>query len=154
MKPWRYICGLLSALLLSVLPPDCAAAPDGGMVEVRGRLIDIRTAEAGAEVYPQYRRHRFGRSLPQRLAGMDYAVGLREFAGPQAVRASRECDLLLAVADTLPDTVLWRATGEAFFVNRNGCRLHRCLRAGRLCIPLRRPTPAPSSGARANRSGS
>lgn len=124
MKPLRGLFGLLYILLLSVLPPECAAAPAGdGTVEVRGRLIDIRTAEAGAEVYPQYRRHRFGRSLPARLAGMTYAVGLREFAGPQAVRSARKCDLLLALADTLPDTVAWRATGEAFFVNDTRYRL-------------------------------
>lgn len=122
--PLRCLRGLLLALLLSVLPPVRAAAPDRGTaLEVRGRLIDIRTAEAGAEVYPQYKHHRFGRSLPARLAGMTYAVSLREFAGPQSVRSTRKCDLLLALADTLPDTTLWRATGEAFFVNRTRYRL-------------------------------
>lgn len=118
------IFGLLLRLLLPVLPLCSTAAPDGGgATEVRGRLIDIRTAEAGAEVYPQYKRHRFGRSLPARLAGMAYAVSLREFRGPEAVRSAKACDLLLALADTLPDTTRWQPTGETFFVNKTRYRL-------------------------------
>lgn len=120
----RRIFDLLLRLLLPVLPLCSTAAPDGGgATEVRGRLIDIRTAQAGAEVYPQYKRHRFGRSLPARLEGMPYAVSLREFDGPDAVRSAKPCDLLLALADTVPDTTLWQPTGEAFFVNKSRYRL-------------------------------
>lgn len=114
----------LLPLFLSVLPLCCAAVPDkNGAIEVRGHLIDIRKAESGAEVYPQYKRHRFGRSLPARLENMPYAVSLREFNGPEAVRSSEECDLLLALADTLPDTAKWEATGEIFSVNKTRYRL-------------------------------
>ncbi|WP_418991788.1 exo-alpha-sialidase [Alistipes sp.] len=111
-------------LLLLALPLCTAAAPDGEpVIEIRGTLIDIRTAEPGAEVYPQYKRHRFGRSLPQRLTGMSYAVSLREFRGPEAVRSNQACELSVALDGADPDTVQWRPTGESFHVNQTRYRL-------------------------------
>ncbi len=56
---------------------------------------------------------------------MKYAVSLKEFAGPSAVRSSKPCDLLLALHGTVPDTTLWHPTGETFNINRNQYRLYK-----------------------------
>ena len=62
---------------------------------------------------------------------MKYAVSLKEFAGPSAVRSSKPCDLLLALHGTVPDTTLWHPTGETFNINRNQYRLYK----GRYATP-------------------
>lgn len=120
IRTWKYLLWVL----VTVWPLLLAAAPRTPVVEVRGRLIDIRKADRWSEAYPQYRKHRFGNSLPERLVGMNYAVSLKEFAGPSAVRCSRPCDLLLALNATTPDTTLWHPTGETFYINRNLYRLY------------------------------
>ncbi|OUN76059.1 glycosyl hydrolase [Alistipes sp. An54] len=120
IRTWKYLLWVL----VTVWPLLLAAAPRTPVVEVRGRLIDIRKADRWSEAYPQYRKHRFGNSLPERLVGMNYAVSLKEFAGPSAVRCSRPCDLLLALNATTPDTMLWHPTGETFYINRNLYRLY------------------------------
>lgn len=125
MRRIRLLAPLL-LLLCTGKPQLFAASPRGeGSIEVRGRLIDIRQALPGAEVFPQYKRNRFGKSLPARLEGMTYAVSLREFRGPEAVRSSQPCDLLLALSGTRPDTTQWLPTGEGFFVNKTRYRLYR-----------------------------
>ena len=94
---------LLLLGLLALYPLTSIAQPkQEPIVEVRGRLIDIREAKAGEEAYPQYKRHRFGRSLPESYAGMKYAVSLREFAGPKALRAKRPCVVHLAISGAVP----------------------------------------------------
>lgn len=125
MRRIRLLAPLL-LLLCTGKPQPLAASPRGeGIIEVRGRLIDIRQAQPGAEVFPQYKRNRFGKSLPARLEGMTYAVSLREFRGPEAVRASKPCDLLLALSGARPDTTQWLPTGEGFFVDKTRYRLYR-----------------------------
>ena len=125
MRRIRLLAPLL-LLLCTGKPQLLAASPRGeGIIEVRGRLIDIRQAQPGAEVFPQYKRNRFGKSLPARLEGMTYAVSLREFRGPEAVRASKPCDLLLALSGARPDTTQWLPTGEGFFVDKTRYRLYR-----------------------------
>lgn len=122
IRIWKYLLWVL----VTVWPLLLAAAPSRTpVVEVRGRLIDIRKADRWSEAYPQYRKHRFGKSLPERLVGMNYAVSLKEFAGPSAVRCSRPCDLLLALNATTPDTTQWHPTGETFYINRNLYRLYK-----------------------------
>lgn len=122
IRKWRYLLWVL----VTVWPLLLAAAPSRTpVVEVRGRLIDIRKADRWSEAYPQYKKHRFGNSLPERLVGMKYAVSLKEFAGPSAVRSSKPCDLLLALHGTVPDTTLWHPTGETFNINRNQYRLYK-----------------------------
>ncbi len=118
MRRIRLFISLLLLLLMG-WPQLLAAAPRGEKsIEVRGRLIDIRRAVPGEEAFPQYKRNRFGKSLPDRLAGKTYAVSLREFRGPEAVRASQPCDLLLALSGIQPDTTQWLPTGEGFFINK------------------------------------
>lgn len=122
IRIWKYLLWVL----VTVWPLLLAAAPSRSpVVEVRGRLIDIRKADRWSEAYPQYRKHRFGKSLPERLVGMNYAVSLKEFSGPSAVRCSRPCELLLALNATTPDTTLWHPTGETFYINRNLYRLYK-----------------------------
>ena len=122
IRNWKNILWVF----VTVWPLLLEAAPSRTpVVEVRGRLIDIRKADRWSEAYPQYRKHRFGSSLPERLVGMNYAVSLKEFSGPSAVRSSKPCDLLLALHGTVPDTTLWHPTGETFNINRNQYRLYK-----------------------------
>ena len=64
MRRIRLLAPLL-LLLCTGKPQLLAASPRGeGIIEVRGRLIDIRQAQPGAEVFPQYKRNRFGKASP------------------------------------------------------------------------------------------
>lgn len=89
------------------------------VIEVRGRLIDIRVAERGAEAYPQYKGNRFGKSLPDEFEGMSYAVSLKDFSGPEDVRSSQNGTLLISMCGVVSDTSRWKPTGESFNINTN-----------------------------------
>lgn len=115
---------LLSALLLPVFSVLTAATPGADPVlEVKGRLIDIREVQPGVEAYPQYRHQRFSKSLPARIDGSCCAVSLREFDGPTAVRAEQRCELLVGVCNTIPDSTRWHFTGETFLVGKTRYKL-------------------------------
>ena len=110
----RNLLGLLLGLFVVCAIPVIAAPQQEPLLEVRGRLIDIRLAKAGEEAFPQYKRHRFGKSLPAAYIGKYYATSLKEFAGPTSVRAKRACKLRLAMSGTVPDASVWKPTGERF----------------------------------------
>lgn len=114
----RYVLLLLGWLVVSAVTLT-AAPQQEPLLQVRGRLIDIRTAKAGQDAFPQYKRHRFGKSLPAAYVGMRYAVSLKEFAGAEAVRADRPCQLRIAICGQVPDAAVWQPTGEHLYINKN-----------------------------------
>ena len=109
----------ISVTTIVILLSTCVSFAQSNVIEVRGRLIDVRVAEQGAEAYPQYKGHRFGKSLPEELDGMSYAVSLRDFSGPEEVRASKKCNLLISVCGFVSDTSRWKPTGECFNINKD-----------------------------------
>ena len=115
----KNILWLLLGLFVVCAIPAIAAPQQEPMLEVRGRLIDVRLAKAGEEAFPQYKRHRFGKSLPAAYIGKYYATSLKEFAGPTAVRAKRACKLRLAMSGAVPDASVWKSTGERFNINQD-----------------------------------
>lgn len=115
---------LLLGLFVAHATLVVAAPQQKLVVEVRGRLIDIREAKAGQEAFPQQKRHRFGKSMPTELSGWRYAVSLKEFEGPREVRAKEPCRLLLAVCGEVPDPSVWRATGRGFNINKDRYHLY------------------------------
>ena len=119
MQLHKCILRLLLGLFVVCAIPVIAAPQQEPVLEVRGRLIDIRQAKAGQEAFPQYKRHRFGKSLPAAYVGMRYATSLKEFAGPTAVRAKRACRLRLAMSGAVPDASVWKPTGERFNINQD-----------------------------------
>ena len=114
----RYVLLLLGWLVVSAVTLT-AAPQQEPLLQVRGRLIDIRTAKAGQDAFPQYKRHRFGKSLPAAYVGMRYAVSLKEFAGAEAVRADQPCQLRIAICGQVPDAAVWQPTGEHLYINKN-----------------------------------
>ena len=110
---------LLFALAVAAVTSLVAAPRFEPQIEVKGQVIDIRVAKMGEEAFPQYKRHRFGQSLPASVDGMSYAVSLKEYRGPEAVRATQSCKLLLAVSGATLDPAVWRPTGERFNINKD-----------------------------------
>lgn len=119
MRYWVRNLLLLLGLSVATAIVSFAAPQQTPALSVKGRLIDIRVAKAGQEAFPQYKRHRFGQSLPASLVGMHYAVSLKEFAGVEAVRAEQPCKLLIAISGATPDPTVWRPTGERFNINKD-----------------------------------
>lgn len=115
----RHLKVLLLGLFVACATLAVATPQQEPMLEVRGRLIDVRLAKAGEEAFPQYKRHRFGKSLPAAYIGKYYATSLKEFAGPTAVRAKRACQLRLAMSGAVPDASVWKPTGERFNINQD-----------------------------------
>lgn len=117
---------LLPTLIIAVLHIQTlmAVPQQKRMLEVRGRLIDIRLATVGGEAFPQYKHHQFNTSLPEECIGMHYAVSLKEFEGPREVRAKVPCRLLIALCGTTPDPSVWTPTGESFTINQNHYMLY------------------------------
>ena len=77
----------ISVSSIMILLSAFVTTAQNNVIEVRGRLIDVRVAERGSEAYPQYKGNRFGKSLPDELEGMSYAVSLKDFPGPEEVRS-------------------------------------------------------------------
>lgn len=115
----RHLKMLLLGLFVACATLVVAAPQQEPLLEVRGRVIDIRLAKAGQDAFPQCKRHRFGKSLPAAYVGMRYAVSLKEFEGPSAVRAKVPCRIVLAVCGQTPDASVWRPTGEHFNINKD-----------------------------------
>ena len=115
----RHLKMLLLGLFVACATLVVAAPQQEPLLEVRGRVIDIRLAKAGQDAFPQCKRHRFGKSLPAPYVGMRYAVSLKEFEGPTAVRAKVPCRIVLAVCGQRPDSSVWRPTGEHFNINKD-----------------------------------
>ena len=109
---------ILTASMMILLSTFVTSAQNN-VIEVRGRLIDIRVAERGAEAYPQYKGNRFGKSLPSEFDGMSYAVSLKEFSGPEEVRSSKKCTILISVCGFVSDTSCWKPTGVGFNINKD-----------------------------------
>ncbi len=106
------------------LPSAGIGANGPDVLNVKGRVIDVRTAEIKANAYPQYKKLRFGKSLPQSLSGRNYAVSLREFRGPEAVCSESPTDLILAYNGKLEDSS-WSPTGEYFNLNNHRYHIYR-----------------------------
>lgn len=114
---------LLTALLCwGVFPCFADEAPK---VEVTGRVIDVRRAGTGVEAYPQYRHLKFGKSLPAYLQDRTYAVSLKEFEGPEKVRCAEKTELTVAVCGIVPDTLVWKPTGDRFFLKKEQYKIYK-----------------------------
>lgn len=86
-------------------------------VQVRGRLIDVRTITVNGTFFPQNKKSVIGKDLVAFFGkGTEYAVSLMEYRGPEQVRCGRneKCRIALDADTVLPKP--WRATGESFSV--------------------------------------
>ena len=86
-----------------------------GTIEVRGTLTDVRPLDEGSEFYPQNTRYAVTAEAVSCFdSPMDYAVGLKEYRGPEEVRSGSDGTIYIAsdVADLA--SYGWTATGGQF----------------------------------------
>ena len=86
-----------------------------GTIEVRGTLIDIRSLDEGSEFYPQNTLYTVtGEAVSCFDTPVDYAVGLKEYRGPEEVRSGSDGTIYIAsdVADL--SSYGWTGTGGQF----------------------------------------
>jgi hypothetical protein len=107
----------ISVSSIMILLSAYVTIAQNNVIEVRGRLIDVRVAERGSEAYPQYKGNRFGKSLPDGSEGMSYAVSLKDFPGPEEVRSWQKENLLISICGPVADTSRWKPIGESFNIN-------------------------------------
>lgn len=122
MKAIRYISTILvSAGLMLISCSDNADIPElpipEDMVQVRGNLIDIRSFVPGEEAYPQ--NNGFG--LPSEageLFGADckFAVSLREYRGPEAVRSGKDGSITIGLPTDEATVDGWNITDRSVVI--------------------------------------
>ncbi|MCQ2184994.1 MAG: glycoside hydrolase [Bacteroidales bacterium] len=84
-------------------------------VQVRGRLVDVRTVQKKGTFFPQYEDSKFDDYLISKLGeGREYAVSLAEYRGPEQVRCGALEHCLIALDADVNLEKPWVATGEEF----------------------------------------
>lgn len=104
---------LLFSLSLNAQKRTSDAIPSG-VVQVRGDMIDIRVVERGKAIFPQHSKMKFGKSIPEKYVGREYAVSLCENQGVSMLRAGKKREIIIALHYSDLNAAGWSATGEQF----------------------------------------
>lgn len=109
----RIRTALAAILLLAATTAGLAREARTAGIEVRGKLIDIRTAGGKETVFPQNNDYKFDEVLNSQItAGTRYACSLVEFRGPEQFRLAKKGSCLIALDTDHVGDPGWKPTGE------------------------------------------